>query len=382
MKNPVIRCAVALRDGGPCTVSQVAKSTGLSRPTVEAALASLTELGLAHHDELTHGGRDSGRPAKVFSFAASHGYVAGIDVGLHTMRVMISNLGGVVVTYLEVPLPVDLGGADRLRTLVGMLDESLAARSLERKDLMSIGVAVPGIVGLDGRLSVSHILPAWTEVDIAGHISSEFGCSVELENDIRSAALAERHLGAARMAENVVYILAGHRVSSSLIIDGKLHRGRHSAAGEVGALVFAQVIGDDGGITWTTGETAEDVFAQFAAGDLRSIEEIDGFIKRIAPGIATLALVIDPDVVVLGGGISRAGALIMPNLRKAVNSHIKIPVQPKLVASEFGAESVVIGTIVHALGMAGEVIYGTRETSLPDMDLKPAMAAKVTAEFR
>jgi predicted dehydrogenase/predicted NBD/HSP70 family sugar kinase len=378
LKTPLVLCAIALRDHGSQTVSQLARSTGLSRPTVESALAALTERGLVQPDELTPGGRDAGRPAKVFRFGAEHGYVAGIDVGLHTMRVMIANLAGAVDAYLEIPLPVDLPGADRLHTLVTLLDDSLAACSVERKHLLAIGVAVSGIVGHDGWLSVSHILPAWTDLDIAGQISAEFGCPVKLENDIRSAALAEQHLGAARMAETVVYVLAGHRVAVSLIIGGKLHRGRHSAAGEVGALAFSQIIGPDGGIAWTTGETAEDVFAQAAAGDQRSVDEIDGFIERIAPGIATLALVIDPDVVVLGGGISRAGARIMPTLRQAVNSHIAIPIHPKLVASELGAESVVVGALIRALEMAGEDIYGSDGTSLPAMDLTTAMGAKVT----
>jgi predicted dehydrogenase/predicted NBD/HSP70 family sugar kinase len=377
LKTPLILCAISLRDLGPRTVSQLAKSTGLSRPTVDAALASLVELGLVGHDELTHGGRDAGRPAKVFRFTAAHGHVAGIDVGLHTMRVMIADLAGAVGSYREVPLPVDLQGPDRLRTLVNLVDESLAACSLERKDLRAIGVAVSGIVGVDGRLTVSHILPAWTDLDIAGQIGAEFGCVVKLENDIRSAALAERHLGAARMAENVVYVLAGHRVAVSLILGGKLHKGRHSAAGEVGALAFSKIIGSDGGIEWTTGETAEDVFAQAAAGDQRSVDEIEDFIQRIAPGIATLALIIDPDVVVLGGGISRAGARIMPTLRQAVNAHIKIPVHPKLVASELGAESVVVGALVRALEMAGETLYGPLEATLPAMDLSTALNAKV-----
>jgi len=369
---------MALRDLGPRTVSQLAKATGLSRPTVEAALSSLTELGLAGHEELTPGGRDAGRPAKVFRFIAGHGCVAGIDVGLHTMRVMVADLAGDVRNYLEVPLPTDLRGPDRLRTLVALLDQSLEACSLERGDLLAIGVAVSGIVGVDGRLTVSHILPAWTDLDIAGQISAEFGCPARLENDIRSAVLAESHLGAARLADTVVYVLAGHRVAVSLIVGGKVHKGRHSAAGEVGALAFSQIIGSDGGIEWTTGQTAEDVFAQAAEGDPKSVAEIDSFIQRIAPGIATLALVIDPDVVVLGGGISRAGARIMPALRQAVNGQIKIPIQPKLVASELGAESVVVGALVSALGMAGEDIYGPAGASLPAINFTAAMDAKGT----
>src|SRR4051812_13288343 len=94
------RCALALRDGGRGTVAQVAGRTGLSRPTVEAALTLMSERRLVREvEEHTLGGRAAGRPARLYEFVGTAGFLMGVDVGIHRIRVAIVDLAGALVGW-------------------------------------------------------------------------------------------------------------------------------------------------------------------------------------------------------------------------------------------------------------------------------------------
>jgi predicted NBD/HSP70 family sugar kinase len=376
-----VRCAVALRDRGRATVAEVASRSSLSRPTVEAALAQMAERGLVREvDEHTLGGRGAGRPARIYEFVADAGYVMGVDVGIHRIRVAIADLAGTVVAWAEEVVDETFVGPGRMSGVVRVISRCLESSGIDRTKLVSMAVAVSGLVGEDGRLIVSRNFPDWEGVDVAGHLRAEFGCDVMVENDMRLAALAEHRMGAARLRNDVVYFFAGHRISMGLIIDGKLRRGSHSAAGEVGDIVFSMRVNARGQLRWTSAETGEEVFRQAGEGDQESMSEIEDFVGGLATGIATVTMAIDPDVVVVGGGLSRAGDALLEPLRRAVMNEIRLPVRPPIIASELGAESVVLGALVLAFGRSAGLVYGVADIPEPNIDVAGArtLAERVT----
>jgi predicted NBD/HSP70 family sugar kinase len=368
-----VRCAVALRDRGRATVAEVASRSGLSRPTVEAALAQMAERGLVREvDEHTLGGRGAGRPARIYEFVGDAGYVMGVDVGIHRIRVAIADLAGTVVAWAEEVVDETFVGPGRMSGVVRVIGRCLESSGIDRAKLVSMAVAVSGLVGEDGRLIVSRNFPDWEGVDVAGHLRAEFGCDVMVENDMRLAALAEHRMGAARLRNDVVYFFAGHRISMGLIIDGKLRRGSHSAAGEVGDIVFSMRVNARGQLRWTSAETGEEVFRRAGEGDQESMSEIEDFVGGLATGIATVTMAIDPDVVVVGGGLSRAGDALLEPLRRAVMNEIRLPVRPPIIASELGAESVVLGALVLAFGRSAGHVYGVADIPEPNIDVAGA----------
>ncbi|MCI0155121.1 ROK family protein [Leifsonia shinshuensis] len=380
------RVAVALRDGGRATVAQLAERTGLSRPTVEAALPALRERGLVDMiEEHTAGGRGAGRPARIFEFVADAGLLVGVDVGIHRVRVVVADLTGRIVAWHQRDIEHRFVGADRLDYVKDAVRTCFDRAGLDvgrLATLSGMAVAVSGMVGPDGRLAVSHNFPDWEGVDIAGRLREEFGCTAAIENDMRLAALAEHRMGAARLVDDVAYFFAGHRISMGLIIDGKLRRGRHGAAGEIGGSVFSMHVDDSGQLRWETAETAEEVFRAAAAGDAAAQAEIERFVRGVATGIATVTMAVDPDVVVVGGGLSRAGEELLRPLRAAVMSEIGVPVRPSIIQSELGAESVVLGALALASGQAMERLYLVPDLPEPDIDVAAArtMAAQEIVE--
>lgn len=369
------RCALAVREGGRGTVAQIASRTGLSRPTVEAALSAMRERGLVREvDEHTLGGRGAGRPARLYDFAADAGYLIGVDIGIHRVRVAVADLAGEMVAWAEQEVDETFAGARRMIVVRRVIADCLDGNGVDRTRLIAMAVAVSGLVGEDGRLVVSRNFPDWEGVDIAGHLRAEFGCEVVVENDMRLAALAEHRMGASRLVNDAAYFFLGHRISMGLIIDGKLRRGAHSAAGEIGEIVFSMKVSASGQLSWRTAPTGEEVFRRSVEGDEEARAEIESFVGGLATGIATVTMAIDPEVVVVGGGLSRAGEALLEPLRRAVMAEIRLPVRPTIIQSELGAESVVLGALALAFGQSAERVYGTADVPEPDIDVAGAKA--------
>lgn len=366
------------------TIAQLAKVTGLSRPTVDTVLASLVETGLAHiADQSVGGGREAGRPAKLFSFVGSAGHVAGIDVGGHVVRVALADLSGAVVDARSAELDPDRDGADALEAIYALLDTALEANGA-RSSLRSIAIGVSGMVGPDGRVSLSYALPAWNAVDVAAHLKLRYDAEVALENDARLASMGEHHIGASILANDVLYLQVGHRLSFSLLVGGRVLRGRHHASGESGYLLFDRVpIDRASNIIWSTAGSAEEVVALSLAGDKAATAELLGFIEALAPGIAALALTVDPDLIVVGGGLSRAADVVIPALQQAVNARIRVPAAPTIAASHLGTEAVVVGSLIRAYELAAVHVFGTASVPAPELalDLLPALRSAAPSAF-
>lgn len=369
-RSNVSRCAIALRDEGAATVAEIARRTRLSRPTAEVAVATLMQSELVTESSaLTPGGRGTGRPARVYEFHAANGFVVGVDVGQHAIKVTVADLSGRVIGWVEEATNESFVGPGRMDGVKRIIRRALTDAAVPAQKLVAMGVAVPGLVGDDGQLIISRIFPDWEGVDIARHLNAEFECAVRVENDTRLASLAEHRFGAARLSQDVICLFAGHRLSMGLILGGKVRRGHHGVAGEVGDIIFSQHVDRTGELHWRTAASAEGVFRQAAAGQKDSRQEIERFVAGLSVGVAIVAMSIDPDLIVIGGGLSRAGDELLDPLRDAVNAEIRVPVRPKIVASEIGAEAVALGALVRAFDESMAIVFGFEGLRAPTIDL-------------
>lgn len=366
--SSLARTAVSLRDHGRATVTQIAQASGLSRPTVDSAVTALLQRGLVVEDVLTAGGRGAGRPARSFAFEPSAGYVVGVDAGVHRIRVAVADLGGGVVGWSDEPVSPSLGGAERVQAVRGALASAIAGAGVTRQSVTALGVAVSAYVGREGRVVVSHNTPQWEGVDLSRRIGEGYTCPVVVENDIRLAALAEHRYGAAQLMDDVLYVFAGYRVSLGLIVDGQLRRGHHGACGEVGDLIFSEQVYEDGQLRWSSAPDARSVFRQAAAGHQQSRAEVSQFVDRLSRGLAMAAMTFDPDVIVIGGGLSDAGEELLGPLRRSLQAGIGVPVYPRVVRSELGVESVVLGALARAFEQASVQVFGVSDLPQPSID--------------
>lgn len=360
-------CLGTLRDAAaPLTVTELAARTGLSRPTVDAVLADLERARVIRVDEATPG-QGAGRPARRMIFDGSAGYVAGMDAGPHSIRLVLTDLGGTVVVRTTTALPRPLGRQTRLTALEGCLTEALAQVGADFGTLRAVGIGVAGILGHDHRITTSLAVPEWVGFDLVGELEGRLGCPVVIENDIKLAALAENRIGAGRTLSTMAFFQLGHRVSLALIMNGAILQGSHRVAGELGSLrgMTWTSASRRGQLCWRSAPTAQAVFARAAAGDDTAQAEIDTFCVEIAPKIATLALTIDPETIVIGGGLSRAGAELLTPLTAAVHRLLMTPEKPTIVASSLTADGPVYGALGLAFACWSADVVGIAELSPP-----------------
>lgn len=362
-------CLLALRDSpAPLTVAEVAARTGLSRPTADAVLQGLVLAGpvaLAPPVETTV----RGRPARRFGFDPSAATVAAVDIGSRTIHCLLADAGGAITVRQSAPVD-PAGGASRLDTVVDLLHasgEELDRRRRREDDhapvdrpyrVAAVGVAVPGILTGDGRVTQSLAIPDLVGVDIRAELGARLGCPVIVENDIKLAAYAEHHLGPP--ASTMTYLDFGHRISVALIVEGKILQGSHRLAGELGSQRGMRWTRSSrrGRLRWSTGDTAEQLFIRAAAGEREAIREIDRFCAEVAPRIAAVLLTIDPDLVVVGGGLARAGSTLLDPLRENVHQLLITAEKPDLVAARLTSEGAAIGALGYAFEEHSTAVFG------------------------
>ncbi|MFL1899184.1 ROK family protein [Streptomyces tauricus] len=344
----------ALRGNPPSTVTELAGRAGLSRPAVDVLVQSLVTDGWA---EVEEPGTNSvvGRPARRFRFRADAGHVLGIDIGVHKVLVMLSDLEGNLVQTLRRLVDPEAAPKARLAAVDRAIDKVLRGAGMAPADIWAVTVGVTGPVDASGRTTLSTPLPGWHTADPVAHLAARFSCPVQVENDCKLAAVAERWKGVASDADDIVFLLAGLRTGAGLILDGALRRGHGGAAGEIGALKAVRWLSAPGHLeacpgvpaTAAPGEAAAWVFQAARDGDRQARTAVRRYTRDLAVGVAALVLALDPQVVVYGGGFSRSADVVLEPLRQELTKHcLRLP---ELRASTLGDESVALGAVRLAL---------------------------------
>ncbi|MCG5220483.1 ROK family transcriptional regulator [Streptosporangium sp. KLBMP 9127] len=343
-----------LRGAGPLTLSAIAEWTGLSRPSTKEVVDELMALGWVAEVPPTPG--TMGRPARRYRFRADSGYLVGVDVGAHNVRAALADLDGEVMAEIRQPVEPTAPLDDRLAAIERAVRATLSLSGKTMTDLWTVAVGTTGVLNREGRITYCSAIPAWTGLDLAGRLREMFPCEVLIENDSRLAALAETRRGTARNVQDMVFLHVARRMGAGLIINGRLHRGFGAAAGEIALLPQARWIEapehlNDCAVV-PEGTSPEDAAGRTLAaardGDQVALAAVDRYVDDLAIGTAAMVLLLDPEVVVLGGGFSRSADVLLAPLRRRLEA---VCVRmPDLRASTLGDECVVLGAIDYAVG--------------------------------
>jgi len=358
-----------LHAGGLHTISALAKASQISRPTTKQAVDDLLEAGwISVSGSAQRPTNMIGRPAQTFEFRPDAGHVLGVDIGANKAVALISDLNGTVKSRARHTLDPQWGAARRVTALDEVIVEALAGFAPGRAAVTDAVIATPGVVDLNGAIAHCTVIPEWEGQRLGEHVAEQFGLRAEAANDMMMAALAEHWRGAARESDAIVYLHAGRRLGTALLIAGRPYRGHHGAATEIGLWRglgwapaydrFLQLPHDE---SLTPGEAVKKVFEDAAAGDLRAQARIDDFAADLSEGLAPIIVAVDPELLVIGGGMSAAGEAIAEPLRARIGE--ETPFAPKVVCSVLGDESVALGSVRMALDRAEERLFA--ELALP-----------------
>lgn len=361
---------------GAATRPQLAKACGLSLPTVSAALEDLERSGLVRTALLPT--QVVGRPAVAYESNPSAGHVVGIDIGRAWIRVIVADLGGTTMASLDKPNKAR--GASALVSLVSRsVTQALGDTQLTSADITHTVIGSPGVLDeTRARVLYAANLPGWHRPGLANALADRLGSALTIENDANLAALGEQAWGAAKDARNFVYIHVGTGIGVGIVIDGRLYRGHTGAAGEVGYIpigdelptsrpghpmrgMMEEALAADAVVRYAaeggmSGDlSAQAVFQAARDGDEVARGAVSRVAKRLAQLVASVTAFLDPEIIVIGGGIGQNLDLLEADARAAL-LHLT-PMQPRLSLSSLGVAGVSRGAIARGLAIARETTF-------------------------
>ena len=372
----------AIVDHAPVSRATLVSLTRLSKPTVLRLVAALEQEGLIRRaqPELAIR-RGAGRIPVVYEPNPDAAYVIGVDVGGTKLAGALADLAGTVRVGAEIPTP--RSGAEALLVEVSRLARRLADDfGVAWSQVAAVTVGTPGVENPDGTIRLADNIPGLGSVPLASRLQEMLETPVQVENDVNLAALGEMEEGAAQACDTFALLALGTGLGAALVIDGNLARGARGAAGEVAylpigadpgspearrrgafevaaagsgltAILAAELeAGDgtpggdgDGTVSLSAQSTARDIYEAAVGGDDRARRAVERQAELVAQAVLTIGCLIDPELVVLGGGIG-ANPLLQEMLDASLERIMpwRVPVE----LSALGPRSGVIGAIHHA----------------------------------
>ncbi|HWD83696.1 MAG TPA: ROK family protein [Kribbella sp.] len=361
-----------VRAAGEARVAQIVEQSGLGRTAVEEVLASLVERRWLAEESPAIRGR--GRPARSYRFRAEAGYVAGLDIGAHSVRGVLTDLDGRMLASTrrsvtpEAPRTVRLAAADKV------IADCAAAAHVPVSKVWAVGAGTTGLVDPTGTVVRANAIPDWAGTNLTAHFTTRLAVA---DNDSQLAALAEQRRGTdatSAPAEDMVFLHAGRRTGLALVLDGKLRRGAFGAAADMSALrgvaweaaleYLHDVVADDVPVV----DKAERAFAAARDGDRAARTAVRKYAHAMAVAAATAIAIVDPQLLVLGGAFSQAADVLLDPLRAELEK--LCPRVPELRASRLGALCVALGAASLALDALDDRLLSPARGPLPQLAVR------------
>ncbi|MFI6322374.1 ROK family protein [Nonomuraea sp. NPDC050556] len=341
-----------LRAEGPLALTQLAERTDLARATIKELVRDLVEQGWVAEMDPSAGGK--GRPARRYRFRADNGRVLGLDIGAHKVLAAVADLDGNVLHLAREPVAPEQSRAERLAAVDRAVDACLAGAGVAPADVWAATAGSTGYVDLDGRVVLSLAIQDWSGVPLAEHLGARLPCPVLVENDSRLAALAECRRGVARDVPNLIFLHIGRRAGAAVVLDGVPLRGGAGAAGEIGLHPLFNLSRSSDLLQ----EGSADYWGVFEAarrGERDAQAAVMRYVKLLGLATAAMALTVDPDLIVLGGGFSRSADMLLGPLEAELAAMCLRT--PELRASTLGDECVAIGAICYAVDHLNGLLF-------------------------
>jgi predicted NBD/HSP70 family sugar kinase len=342
---------------------------------VSQALSALERARLVREAGRTSGGK--GPTAVLYELNPRAGWVVGIDVGRDWVRAAIADLTGDFRARRDERARAR--SADTLIAQVGEIAHGLASDAgIRWKQVTTATVASPGVFEPSlGQVALAHNLPGWGRRGLVEALHQELGTNLTFENDVNLATVGEQWRGLGKGVPNFVYLHVGTGVGMGLVLNGQLYRGATGVAGEVGYLPLAAADPHDpanrqrGALEGALGAagivaaaraagmkpplTPAKVFAAARRG-VTSAKAVVGVVaERVALAIAAIVPIVDPELVILGGGIGRNGDLLLEPVEQEL-AQIS-PFKPRIDVSALGEDAELNGAVATALQTAQEQLF-------------------------
>lgn len=372
------RIVDAIKKHGGLTQVELAGITGLSPATVSNIVKELSAHGTLHTTPTTQ----SGRRAQYVTLAHALGLVVGVHFSTRHMRIALADVAHTVVAEHRLPLAKDHRADNELDRTTLLIADMLESLQATMQEVLAVGVALPAPVDRKtGTTARSGILRGWDGIPVAEVLERRLNRPVFLDNAANLAALAELRLGAARGKRDAIFLDIGDGIGAGLVVNGQIFRGHNGSAGEFGHTTIAESgplcrCGNRGCLEaiasgYAILEGLKPTHGNLKLGDVitKAISGDDGCVRAIADagrhiGVATanLSNLFDPERIVVGGDLSRAGETLLGPIRHAMERSVIVDEfsTPDIVQGQLGVRAATLGAVAYAID---QVTIGTKVTT-------------------
>lgn len=308
-------------------------------------------------------------------------YCIGVDVGGTSIKMGLFTTEGELLEKWEIPTRKENNGSGIIQDVADSIREKMKEKNMDKSDLAGIGMGVPGPTMADGHV-IKCVNLGWSECDPAEELGQLLGVSVKIGNDANVAALGEKWKGGGKGHDDVVMLTLGTGVGGGVILGGRMVAGRRGVGGELGHITvnpketefcncgnrgcleqYASATGvvrvakklmeestEETSLSKLSEITAKDVFDLAKAGDLVAEQAVEVLGEYLGLVIANVTLTVDPDVYVIGGGVSKAGEILIRVIEKYYQKYLCITsARAEIVLAELGNEAGIYGAAKLAL---------------------------------
>lgn len=343
-----------IRSRAAKTRPELGQRSGLGRTVVVQRVEQLLAVGLLVEE--ANAPSTGGRPARELRFRSEAGNILACDLGATSIAVGIADLSGQLMTSYEEPSDIADGPEKILGRVEQLFDDLLDPRSPSDPPIWGVGIGLPGPVEYaTGKPISPPIMPGWDGYPVRQRFASRYDVPVWVDNDVNLMALGELRLGLAVGEQDVIFLKIGSGIGAGLVSAGRLHRGAKGAAGDIGHVAVvddATVIcrcGNTGCLEAIAGgavlgrlatEAATDGRSPFLSrrltesavdalqakdladaahhGDALAVQVFGRSGQYIGGTLATIVNFYNPSLIVLGGGVTAVGDLLLASIRQTV----------------------------------------------------------------
>ncbi|WP_379159949.1 ROK family transcriptional regulator [Paenibacillus sp. sgz5001063] len=354
--------------GGPLSRADLSRQTGVSKPTVSSAITHLIQRGLVR--ETGRADNSQGRKATLLEFNNHCFYVIGVDLGATRIRIALADMGGQIVQYTQLAMPVrSLTDSEFQALLVQGIEGLLKESAVSWEQIKAATFGIPGVVDPSSGVVSGLVSP------LAGLESTlQLTCLAQLlpvpvitENDVNLAALAEHSISPEGAGRSLLYFSIGEGTGGGLIIQGEIYRGMGGGAGELANMSLSagkleDVLSAKGLIKLacrfaeeqsSSGDGAqcspERLFEEARRGNPLAESLMDEYCGLLAEALTNICAVIAPESIILGGGIGSNGDVLLHRLEARLTGWNH---NPRLGVSYYREKDVVLGAVQVAVQAA------------------------------
>ncbi|MEY2635392.1 MAG: hypothetical protein RIS75_1332 [Actinomycetota bacterium] len=371
----------ALRENGTAHAAEVARFTGLSRPTAAQVLRSLIEVGLVQEQFPTEG--DPRRARAMYAAVVDIGAVLAIDIGARFIRAAVGDLNGTILATVSRPM-TSVNLASVLQEMHKAVHEALQSAGFTLEQVLAIVVGSPGVVDpTNGQIAIAGTISDLDGIPLGEVLAKEFNNTPIIENDVNLVTIAEQTYGSGKGVANFVVLSVGSGIGAGLTLNGSLHRGHRGAAGEIFYVPFGDPFNSVRRSTDPSGGQIEALAEELAAEypetrltkpytsisifdaarykDPLAVAVVTNVAERIAMYIATITAVVDVELVVLSGGVGRQADVLLAEIQAFVARIV--PFAPRIEVSNLGDNAVLLGGIALCTSVAQDAVFAQRSNA-------------------